>query len=193
MAPDLTDVRVLIPRVRRSLEGPFGSASGMAGATLEDAQVEALIADAIADVILYTGGLFGHQLLVAARDPDYGAPTKWKTDEQLTEPEGTVIVAEAALRFFYQSVKDMKVQESIANEGQSWSWSMSANAVVEWLKMLKGRRDEALAIVSQLNGIVIDGFTSYLAVRDSAVAAYIEPFASGYATGGQEFADPRFY
>lgn len=193
MPPDLTDVRVLIPRVRRALEGPFGSASGMAGATLEDAAVEALVADAIADVILYTGGLFGHQLVVVERDPDYGAPSKWKTDEQLTEPEGTVIVAEAALRFFYQSVKDMKVQESISNEGQSWSWSMSANAVTEWLKMLKGRRDEALAIVAQLNGIVIDGFASYLAVRDCAVAAYIEPFASGHATGGQEFADPRFY
>lgn len=175
------------------MEGPFGSASGMAGATLEDAQVEAVIADAIADVILYTGGLFGHQLLVVERDPDYGAPSKWKTDEQLTEPEGTVIVAEAALRYFYQSVKDMKVQESIANEGQSWSWSMSANAVTEWLKMLKGRRDEALAIIERLNGIVTDGFSSYLAVRDACVAAYVEPFTFGLSTGGQEFADPRFY
>lgn len=193
MAPDLTDVRVLIPRTRRALEGPFGSASGMAGATLSDTQVEALVADAIAEVILYTGGLFGHQLIVAERDDNYGAPVKWRTDEQLTEAEGTVIVAEAALGHFYSTVKDMKVQESIANEGQSWSWSMSANAVTEWLKMLRDRRDSALAIVAQLNGIVIDGFVSYLAVRDAAVSAYVEPYAHGYALPSGQEADPRFW
>ena len=59
---DPVDIRVMVPRVRRALEG--------AGAppVLTDDAIKDLTADAIAEVILYTGGVFGHELVVTDRD-----------------------------------------------------------------------------------------------------------------------------
>jgi hypothetical protein len=194
MPPDTTDVRVLIPRTRRALEGPTASASGAPGATLLDEQVEALIADAIADVILNTGGLFGHELIVTERDEVYGAPTAWKTNEELSESESTVIVAQAALSYFFFQIRTMKVSETQQREGQSWTWSISANALTEWIRFLRDQRDRALEVIAMEKGVALDAYESFIAVRDVATARTIEPWVPAVnSSGGQELDDPRFY
>jgi hypothetical protein len=182
--------RVLIPRVRRALDGPAALASGSPGVTLTDPQVEALVADAIASVIFFTGGLWGHQLVVTERDDNYGAPIAWETSDELTEAEATVIVAEAAIGYFFQMVKDLKVQETISNEGQSWQYALSANAIVEWLKHLRQMRDDALTRVDEASPIA-PAYASFLYTRDAYAASHLEPFtveAGGSFRGGQELA-----
>lgn len=191
MPPDPTSVRVLIPRTRRLLEGPAaasGNASGSSSFT--DPQVEALVADAIADVILYSGGFFGHELEVTERDEVYGAPIGWKTAEELTEPEGTLVMTQAALNYFFVQVKDMKVQESISREGEAWSYQLSANALTEWLRYLRAERDKAIAEIAK-SGAALESYESFILVRDRWTSHYIEPWVTGAGLGGME-TDPRF-
>lgn len=183
MPPNLKSVRVLIPRARRALEGPMGSASASPGATLSDQQVEQIVADALASLIFYSGGSFGRRLLVVERDEDYGAPISWETDEELTESEVAVTMAEVALSYFLQLVKDLKIQETISNEGQSWQWATSANAILEWLKHLREQRKLALDGL-RADAPVTDAFFSFMQARDARVASAIEPFTRVGGVGG---------
>jgi hypothetical protein len=191
----LSDTRVLIPRVRRALEGPdavSGSAAIAAGNMSDDA-VNAVIADAIASVIFYTGGLFGHALNVEERDEDYLAPIAWSVDPQFTEAEATVIVAQAALDYFFTFLRGFKVSQRIADEGQEWEYDHSAQVIAEQIKALRAARDEALALVSAENPS-LDAWLSTIALRDAETSAIIEPWVHGGGTAGQEmgFVDPRF-
>lgn len=191
VAESLSDTRVLIPRVRRRLEGPAsvsGSAAVAAGA-LTDEQVNALIADAIAGVIFYSGGLFGHTLVVEERDPDYLAPIAWSVDPELTEPEAVVIDAQAALDYFFQFTRGMKTSEEISDEGQTWSWTKSAALLQEQFKSLRDARDAAIAQLSADNPN-LESWTNFLAVRDAQTDAIIEPWL--YGGGGGQYLDPRF-
>jgi hypothetical protein len=179
---ELTDTRVLIPRVRRALEGPdsvSGSAAVAAGGLLDD-QVNALIADAIANIILYTGGLFGHTLEVEDRDDEYMAPIAWSVDPELSEAEGGVIVAQAALDYYFDFARGMKVSQRIADEGQ---------LLTEQLKFLIGERDRALELIGEENS-GLETWTNFIAVRDAQTSAIIEPWLGG-GVGGQSY-DPRF-
>src|SRR4051794_8375133 len=97
---DLRDTRVLIPRVRRGLEG-----AEVASPSIEDDGINGIIADAVANVILLTGGLWGHQLEVVTRDSEYMAPTAWLVDPQLSEAEGSLIVIQAQLDFLYNDLR----------------------------------------------------------------------------------------
>lgn len=188
--PDLKNIKVMVPRVRRSLEGPTASASAVVG-TLSDDQYIALIADAVAEIILYTGGLFGHTLVVEQRDDEYGAPTAWTTSEELTESEITLVVNQAALNYFFQQWKDLKISERISNEAQEWEWSRSANLLLEQLKSLRSARDAAIAAIEGIHAVA-DEYVNLLGVRDAYVDAQIEPWAGG-AVGGTDlarFGDP---
>lgn len=193
MAPvtDLRDTRVLIPRVRRTLEGPIGTGSANSSASdLTDDQVNAIVADAVANVILYTGGLFGHQLTVVERDDVYQSPIAWLVDPQLSEDEGSIITAQSALDFFFNDLKALKVSQTIRNEGQEWSYSLSANALVEYLKNLREGRDRAIErIIDSTPGL--EGWASFLAVRDGVTSALIEPYIDLGAGAGGQFLDPR--
>lgn len=139
----MMDLRELIPRTRRAVEGPAVLPDGTAG-RLTDDQVLALIADAVADVIFYTGGLFGHTLTATERDATYNAPTNWSVDPDLKLEEETVIIANAALSFFFHEFRDLKVHETIANEGASWDYDLSANLVLQQIKLLQEQRQQAL-------------------------------------------------
>jgi hypothetical protein len=188
---ELTDTRVLIPRVRRALEGPdsvSGSAAVAAGGLLDD-QVNALIADAIANIILYTGGLFGHTLEVEDRDDEYMAPIAWSVDPELSEAEGGVIVAQAALDYYFDFARGMKVSQRIADEGQEWEYSFSPQLLTEQLKFLIGERDRALELIGEENS-GLETWTNFIAVRDAQTSAIIEPWLGG-GVGGQSY-DPRF-
>jgi hypothetical protein len=168
------DLKELIPRTRRAIEGPAGAPA----ASLDDDQVLGLIADAVADVIFYTGGLFGHQLLVTDREDTYNAPKAWSVEPALEPDEETVVIATAALAHFFHAFRDLKVQEEIANEGARWSYSLSANLVLEQMKLLRTARDTALEQVAASNPIPTV-FINLLEQRDLATARAIEPYAVG--------------
>lgn len=168
------DLTTLIPRLRRAIDGP---GDGLA-TPLDDGQIEAAAADAIADVILYTGGLFGHTLVVLDRDDTYAAPNSWAVDPELTPEEETVIVAQAAINFFFHYFRGLKVSESIANEGQTWEYSLSANVVKAQFDELVAARDRALAAVER-NHPVPTAFASFLEGRDYYTAQLIEPWTRG--------------
>lgn len=189
---DPRDTRVLIPRVRRAIEGPdsvSGSAAVAAG-NLTDDQVNAVVADAIAGVIFYSEGLFGHTLEVAERDAVYMAPTAWLVDPELTDAEATVIVAQAALDHFYIFAKGLKVSEEITDEGQTWRYSLSAQSLSDQIKGLRADRDRALEILLNEGIELSDDWISTIAERDAQTSAMIEPWVGGYGYGGQQL-DPR--
>lgn len=192
MAPvsDLKDIRVLIPRMRRALDGPQATSSAVSG-TMTDEQVGNTVADAIAAVIFYSGGGWGRQLLVTARDENYMAPIAWETDEALSEPEATVVVAQAALDHFHNSLSSLKTSEHIVNEGEEWQWQISAQAVAERIKQLKALRDEALAKLEASNR-PSEAWVNTIAERDAATDLLIEPWVTQGpwgVSGGQVLVD----
>lgn len=176
MAPDPKDIQVLIPRVRRAIDGPAADAADAPAATLNDVQVTGLIADSIAEVILYTGGLFGYTLDVTDRDDTYGAPNAWQTDEVLSDDAATVIAAQAALDYYFHTVKGLKVSETITQEGRSWQYALSASVLRDQLKALRDARDRALAALTEKTDPALETYVSFLAVRDAETAALIEPW-----------------
>lgn len=177
---DLRDTRVLIPRVRRGIEG-----AGVTVKALEDEAVNGLIADSVANIILFTGGFFGHQLNVVARDETYMAPTAWMVDPALSEAEGTLIVIQAQLDYLFNDLKSTKISETIKDEATEWSYSLSANALTELLKGLRQQREEALARINQASA-GLDQWVNTLYVHDQWTDSLIEPWtAEAGGIGGQ--------
>lgn len=183
---DIRDTRVLIPRVRRGLEGAGVTKET---AALEEEAVNAVIADAVANIILFTGGLWGHQLEVTERDPCYMAPVAWLVDPELTEPEGGLIVIQAQLDFLYNDLKATKVSQTIKDEATEWTYALSASAIADLLKGLREQRDKLIAEIAQAEGN-LDGWVNLLHERDAWTDTLIEPW-TGLGLGGQEFFDPR--
>lgn len=188
---DPRDTRVLIPRVRRALLGPHATGSAAVGNDLDDSEVNGLVADSIADIILFSGGsdIFGHSLEVAERDPYYMAPSAWRTDTELSEVEGSIVVAQAALNYFLVRAEMLKTSEKIADEGQSWEYGIAASVVTERIAALRDARDRALDTLRDTH-LVSDAYVNLLEVRDRHTDALIEPWACG-SGGGQE-TDWRF-
>lgn len=179
-----TDIRVLVPRVRRAVEGVGVPAA------LSDEEVRDLIADAIADVILYTGGVFGNELVVTDTEGTPPVPVEYATSDELTFAEQSVIAAQAALTYFFQKFRDAKMSERIGDEAQTWEWAKSAQLFSEQLKLLIKLRDEALEQIED-EGAPLDSYASFLAARDSITSRAIEPWVEGAGVGGLQ-QDPRF-
>lgn len=174
------DVRDLVPRVRRALEGPVPLASG----ALSEDQVEAVAADAIADLILLTAGEWPHTLAVSGTDADTGA-VSYTVDPGLSLPEQSLVAAQAALTYILHTIRDMKSSETIRNEGQEWNYTTSANLLRDHLKLLQAQRDAALESLSRANPIMVR-VSSILAVRDRLASAVIEPWLNAGLGGGYE-------
>jgi hypothetical protein len=172
------DIRTLIPQTRRAIDGPTAVEATSPSATLTDDQLNGLIADAIAEVIFHTGGLFGHELLVTDRDDIYRAPSEWALDPELAEPEKTVIVAQAALNHFFSVVRDIKVAETIRDEGAEWSYQLSAQLLIERVRYLTKLRDEALSVLAATYPVPTV-WVSLLHERELAVARAVEPYFEG--------------
>lgn len=180
-----TDVRVLVPRLRRALEGA-GSPEGLPVDAIKD-----IAADALADITLYTGSVFGKQLVVTHVDDDTGAPDEYATTDALTLAEQSVVAAQGALNYFFHAFSKLKVSERIGDEAQTWEYTLSANLLLEQFKFLQKQRDDALAIIEAAD-VPLDRYSSFLAVRDAHVAQLVEPFtAEAGGFGGQE--DFRFH
>jgi hypothetical protein len=174
MTPNANDVRVLIPRVRRAIDGPAATGSAAVSSTLDDEQVT----DAIAEIIFYTAGAWSHALNVATRDVLYGAPTAWTVDPPLEEAEATVVTAQAALDYYFHQLAETRISETIRDEGQEWSWATSAAAVSERIAELRAARDRALDLVRAAKPVGV-AFVSFLAERDGYTAALVEPYLGG--------------
>jgi hypothetical protein len=189
--PDLTDLRVLVPRAIRACEGPYGPPSGRP-ALAEDV-VYPMVADACGEIILVAGTLFGHELNVTKRDPIVGYPTEWATDTALTEWESAAIICQLGLDYWRFLFRDMKVSETIKNEGTEWSYTLSANAIRDYLSYLKSERDLALKALQGFHPI-IDRYASNIRVRDQATVTVLEWWSTNIADrvpglpGGQEAA-----
>jgi hypothetical protein len=168
--------------VRRAVEGV-----GTVADALTDEQMKDLVADAIAEIILYSDSVFGKTLIVT--DDEDGIPTEYATSDALTLPEQVVVSAQAALDHFFHRFADMKTAETIADEAQRWEWQKSAQLLRDQFQLLIRRRDEALAQVAGADGS-LERYTSFLAVRDGHTAALVEPWVSGHLLSGQE--DWRF-
>lgn len=178
-----TDIRVLVPRVRRALGG--------APERTDDA-IKDVVADAIADIMLYTGGVFGKTLIVTERDPDPdGPPSEYATSDELTFPEQSVVAAQAALTAFFTDLTAMKTSERIADEAGEWEYSLSASALRGRADQLMRLRDDALAQIGSDAGASLERYSSYLAIRDASVAILVEPWLTAGSASGQEI-DPRF-
>ena len=180
----LTDIRVLTPRIRRALEGTGAP-------VLTDDQVKDITADAMSDVTLYLGSVFGKQLVVTDTD-DNGAPTEYATTEELSLQEGSVIAAQAALDYFFFQFAGMKVSEQIADEASTWEYALSPQLLSNQLKLLQQERDKALEALSG-NMDPLDGFMDFVFARDAVTARMIEPWVLQQGYGGQSgFFDERF-
>lgn len=175
------DVAEILPRVRRAVEGPVA-----VSAPLSDAALIAMTADAIADVILFTGGDWGHRLVVTERDATTNVPTEWAVDPGLELEEESMIAAQAALTYYFHLFKDRKISERISNEGQEWEYTLSANMLRDVYSALKDQRDLALNAL-RAEQPVLARYASILAVRDRTAAALLEPWVPlGGGTGGIE-------
>jgi len=188
---DLTDLMVLVPKARRYIEGPYGPPASRP--SLSDQQIYDLVADACADVILFSGNLFGHELIVKARDQTGGFPTAWQTDTVLSEWESSVITTQAALNFFFFLFRDMKTSETLQNEGTHWQYTLSANVIRDYINDLQARRDMALSGLRLIHP-VLERVASNIRVRDQATVALLEWWDTNIADrvpglpGGQEAA-----
>lgn len=176
-----TDIRVLVPRVRRALD--------LAPEQLADDDAKDVVADAIADIILHTGGLFGKQLLITHRD-DAGAPDEYETSDELTLAEGSLVAIQAALNYFFHKFASLSVSEKIGDESVTWERQQSANLLRDQFKLLVDQRNAAIEAVKD-EGAPLDGFESFLAVRDPYMARCLEPWFPVSSGDGQEI-DYRF-
>lgn len=184
---DIRDTRVLIPRLRRALDGPQAMSSASPGATLSDEQLNAIAADAVGSMIFYSGSLFGSTLQVAARDPFYQSPTAWFTDPALSEPQITAVVSQAALDYFFSRLSSTaagKTAETIKDEATEWSWEISPQAVVERLRQLRADRDKAIETLIEDGWEHDAGWESFIATRDRWTSLLIEPWVEGVGLGG---------
>lgn len=187
---DPRDTRVLIPRLRRALDGPQAMSSAAVSSTLSDEQLNAIGADAIGSIIFYSGSLFGAQLQVAERDVMYMAPTAWMTDPALTEPQIAIVVSQAALDYFFSRLSTQeggKTQSLIADESTRWEWQISPQAVVERLRQLRADRDRALEVLAAEDEEADASWVSFVNVRDAYTARLIEPWVElDRGVGGQQ-------
>lgn len=178
------DVRELVPRVRRAIEGPVPLATG----ALTDEQIEALTADCIADIILMTNGAWEHTLVVSERDGEQ-VPISWAVDPALELQEESIVAAQAAVTYFFHQFRDLKTSERIRDEGTEWEWATSATLLRDHLKALVEQRDAALAAIKADNPVMAR-YASFLQVRDPLMAAVIEPYVGGVGLGGGQLLSP---
>lgn len=165
------DLRVLVPRVRRYCEGPYGPPRGRS--PLGETQLYEMSADACADIILYTGSLFGHKLVVTQRDARAGFPVGWATERVLEEWEAALITTQAALNYWFFVFRDLRVSQAVRNEGTEVTYSLSVNIIRDYIATLRAARDAAITGL-RAHHPVMDRFTSNIRVRDQATVAILE-------------------
>lgn len=190
LSPDLHDLRVLLPKGRRKVEGPWGNPNGRP--EIPESYLYDMIADAAGELLLLAGSWWRNELLVKSRDPLLGAPVEWKTANELNEFEASVIICQLALDYYTYLFRDMKISQTIKNEGTEWTYAISANLLRNYMEALKKERDEAIDGLRR-NVPVLDRMASNIRVRDQLTVAILEwwdynspGLSGGGMPGGQE-------
>lgn len=174
---DVRDLRVLIPACRRAIDGPMATSPNAPATTLSDVEVLGLVADATAELILYTRDTFGLTLNVDGRDTFYMAPNAWSTDQERSTAHDAAILSQAALDHYFYVVKTLKVAEGIKNEAQEWTYNLSANVIGAWIQYLIANRDKAIEAL-ETTQLPPDTYFSLVAERDRMAAAWLEPWVA---------------
>ena len=174
---DPADIRILVPRVRRMIDGPQADSPSAGASTLSDEQITGLIADAISDVILATGGTWGYTLTPVGAVDDYLQPESYTTSPPLDGPSQALVATVAALGYLYRVIGSRKVSETQKDEGNEWTYSVSASILRDWLKALQAQRDFALEQLIA-DGAPLDVYSSFVSVRDSEAAAVAESWVT---------------
>jgi hypothetical protein len=176
-----TDVRAMIGRVRRAVEGVG------VPAVLSDDEIKDVVADALADIVLYSGAdIFGKSLVITDRGVN-GEPVEYATSDELTLPEQSVVAAQAALTHFFYTFVNLKVHERIGDEAQSWEYALSPTLLHDQLAYLISNRDRALAQVTAAGDWPAEGYESFLAIRDQYTSLLVEPWVQALGIGGQDY------
>lgn len=178
------NIRLYVPKVARALYGPTYTDAD-AEQVLSGDQIKDLVADAIANIIFYTRGLWPYTLNVTETTAE-GYPYEYQINglapsgvpivvsSQPPIYDETLIVKQAALDFFFWEFKDKKVQEEISDvAGQKWVYGLSANMLNQIYTGLRADRDEALKVVSERYSYLVD-YVSFIAERDALTSAMVE-------------------
>jgi hypothetical protein len=175
------NVRVYTGKVARAIFGPtYSPDSGFP--VLSEDQLKDLVADTISKLIFFTNGLWPWNLQVDQRDSNgmpceysivsAGNPTPVNVPTLPIQDE-TLIVTQAALDWFFFEFKDKKTSEEISDEGQKWSYTLSASVLASQYQGLRTDRDKALEIVIQRADYLTD-YVSFIAERDALTSAMVE-------------------
>jgi len=111
----------------------------------------------------------------------------------LTEWESAVVICQVGLDYWRFIFRDMRVSESIKNEGTEWSYQLSANVIRDYLTHLQAERDLALKGLRGWHWVA-DRYASNIRIRDQATVAILEWWSTNIADrvpglpGGQEAA-----
>ena len=176
--PDLADVRIFIPRIRRELDPGTATASAAPGYT--DDMLKDVAADAVGELYLIGGSAFPYSLNIASATPASAyAPNDW---EYYTDPEVPIILhnlvaIQAALTQLYRDAQAFKTQEKISDEGSAWEVQRSATLMRDRINAMLQRRKEILAQLAYANPeLVTDYFVNMLEERSLNLDRVIEPY-----------------
>jgi len=170
--PNLDDVQILIPRIRRALEP--GVASASAAVTYTDRMITEIAADAIGELMLIGGDAFPFTLNVAGRDVN-NYPSAWTTSPALPEEIMSLVAIQAVVGQLYGEIRDLKTSETIANEGSRWEYTRSVTLLKDRLATLMRDRDLILAKIERLNP-TLDQFVNLVKARAPQTQADVEGF-----------------
>ena len=171
--PNLDDVRIMIPRVRRALDATSPSAS--AASAFSDDQIKDMTADSIGMLMMIGGNDFPFTLNVSTRNVITNYPEEYTTDPEFPIEVQNVVAYQVAIEQAVSELKDLKTKEKIADEGSSWEYEKSSTVIREKIRSLQDLRDRALARLSREN-FPVDTFINILGERDLATDTLVEPY-----------------
>jgi hypothetical protein len=178
--PDLTDVRIFIPRIRRELDPGTPYASAASGYT--DDVLKDVAADSVNEISLVVGPVsFPYIVYVSSATPASAtAPQDWEynTDPAVPLLYHGLIAVQAAINQLYVDAQSFKTMERIADEGSTWEWQKSANLLQQRINILLQRRKDMIdRIVKDNPELSYDSFENLLSIREPFLDVFIEPYA----------------
>ena len=177
MAVDMTDVRVFIPAIRRTLEPTTASADS----DYSDTLLKNMAADAVGELIAINGDFFPYTLEVT----NASAVNSAEDFEYITDPEVPIylhplVAVVAAIQLTVSQLASSKSREVIANEGGRWEYETSTTVLKNRLDALFRRRDEVVEQLKLTNPVLItDSWVSTLFERTESLARTAEPYFDG--------------
>lgn len=176
--PDLADVRIFIPRIRRELDP--GTPIASAASAYTDDMLKDVAADSVGELYLIGGPAFPYSLNIASSTPASAyTPDQW---EYYTDPEvplvlHNLVAIQAALTQLYRDAQQFRTVEKVADEGSSAEIQRSATLMRDRINAMLQRRKDILEQLSyQYPQFAETGFVSLLEERSAQLDRFIEPY-----------------